>query len=83
MGVLAFVSAADWHASNVGAVFPTRSSVDWFVKQHRRELVEQGVLIPGRGRAGSVVHAELFGPVALAIVRRERGGLENREASAA
>jgi hypothetical protein len=75
MEVQALASVAEWHSRNTGAVFPTRSSVDWFVKRHRRELIAAGVLISGRGRAGSLVHGERFGPVAVAVVRRERAGL--------
>ncbi len=72
MDVQALASIADWHSRNAGGLFPTRSSVDWFIKQHRRELIEQGVLIPGRGRAGSLVDNEQFGRVALEIIRCER-----------
>jgi len=73
----------EWHARNTCALFPNLTSVVWFIKMHRNELVERGVLLRGRGRAGSLVDGERFGHVALEIVRRERGGLEESEASAA
>ena len=53
-----------------GRLFPTFASVEWFVRQHRRELIALGVYVPRAGRAGSLVRPD-FGDVALDIFRRE------------
>ena len=51
-----YVNASAWLEREPNAFFPTKSSLDWFIKSHRAELVEKGALIPGQGRAGSLVH---------------------------
>jgi hypothetical protein len=40
---------------HAGPFFETRSSLDWFIKRNRRELVEIGALIPREGRSGSLI----------------------------
>ena len=51
-------------------LFATHASAEWFIRQHRPELVERGVYVPRGGRAGSLVSSE-FADVALDIFRRE------------
>ena len=79
MNVQTLSSVAEWHLAHGGALFRTRASVDWLIKKHRHELIAAGVLLPGKGRAGSLVDGERFGAVALEIVRRERGGRQGAE----
>ena len=65
-----YTSVADWLDHNVGPFFSTRSSLDWFIKQHRRELVERGALIPREGRSGSLLSIEKFPQAVVEILRR-------------
>jgi hypothetical protein len=55
-----------------GRLFPSFSSLEWFVRQHRAELIQRNVYVPRAGRAGSLV-APAFGAVALEIFRRAAG----------
>jgi hypothetical protein len=63
----------DWAESGAAKpLFPTLASAEWFIRQHRPELVERGVYVPRGGRAGSLVSSD-FQDVALDIFRREAG----------
>ncbi len=55
-----YTSVGDWLDRYAGPFFETRSSLDWFIKRNRRELVEDGALIPREGRSGSLVSIEGF-----------------------
>lgn len=66
----AYLTLTEWVDKHAGRVFETRSSVDWFVKQHRRELVEAGAYIPREGRAGSLVEVEKFSRAVIQILTR-------------
>ena len=63
-------SVADWLDRHAGPFFETRSSLDWFIKRNRRELVEIGALIPREGRSGSLISTERFPKAVVAILRR-------------
>ncbi len=65
-----YITLGSWVELQHNAAVPTRSSADWIVKQYRRELVECGALIPGRGRTGSLVHRALFPRAVVAILKR-------------
>jgi hypothetical protein len=69
-----YMSVGDWLDRNAGAFFETRSSLDWFIKRHRRELVESGALIPREGRSGSLVDTEEFPKAVVRILRRRALG---------
>jgi hypothetical protein len=51
------------HALKGGVLFPTYSSLRWFVRQHGDELVDAKVLIRGKGGRPSLVTPD-FGKVA-------------------
>lgn len=60
----------DWaQAGSGGALLPTASAVEWFMRRHRQRLITEGVLLPRRGPGGSLIDLERFGDVALRIVR--------------
>jgi hypothetical protein len=61
----------DWQDRFGGAFFPTRSSVDWFIKTHREELIKRGALVARRGRNGSLLSHDLFPRAVLEIHRRD------------
>jgi hypothetical protein len=65
-----FTSVGDWLDRYAGPFFETRSSIDWFIKRNRRELIELGALIPREGRSGSLVSIELFPKAVIQILRR-------------
>ena len=65
-----YTSVGDWLDRYAGPFFETRSALDWFVRRHRRELVEIGALIPREGRSGSLVSIEKFPKAVVAILRR-------------
>lgn len=65
-----YTSVGDWLDRHAGPFFETRSSLDWFIKRNRRELVEIGALIPREGRSGSLVSVERFPRAVVNILRR-------------
>jgi hypothetical protein len=66
-----FVGVGEWLDHNVNPFFQTRAALDWFIKRHREELVEQGALIPRAGRNGSLLHSQLFPRLVISILKRE------------
>jgi len=64
-----YTGAADWLDRYAGPFFETRSSLDWFIKRHRRELVECGALIPREGRSGSLLSVSKFPKAVLQILK--------------
>ena len=66
-----YVSVGEFLDRHAGAFFQTRSSLDWFIKRHREELVEIGALIPRAGRSGSLVSTEQFPKAVITILKRE------------
>ena len=46
-------------------VFPSRSSLEWFVRVHRRHLIEQGALLVICGRR--MVNPDVFDTVVLRV----------------
>ena len=65
-----FVPITRWVESQGGYVFPTKSSTEWFIRTHKDELIESGVLILRRGSGGSLIGPR-FGEVSIAIMQRE------------
>ena len=55
-----YTSVGDWLDRHAGPFFDTRSSLDWFIKRNRRELVESWRPDPARGARGSLVFIESF-----------------------
>ena len=45
----------EYHERKGGVLFPTYSSLTWFVRQHGDQLVNAGVLLRGRGGRPSLV----------------------------
>jgi len=66
----AFIPLREWAAQHGGATFPTYSSLEWFLRNHRPRLVESGQLILRKGSAGSLVGPG-FERVVLDILREE------------
>jgi len=66
-----YQSVADWRERNAGPFFPSRASLDWFIKLHRSELVERGALIPGRGRGASLVEPVIFARAVVEIFSKQ------------
>ncbi|WP_078119610.1 hypothetical protein [Thiosocius teredinicola] len=67
---LDFKKRREWVIEDGGELFGTVGSFDWFVRQHRQELVDSGELIIRRGPGGSLVGPG-FGDVAIGILQRE------------
>jgi len=65
-----YTSAANWLDHYAGPFFETRSSLDWFIKRNRRELVEVGALIPREGRSGSLIEPHRFSRAVIEILKR-------------
>jgi hypothetical protein len=78
-----YMSVAAWQAAHAGPFFESRSSIDWFVKRNRLELIECGALIPREGRAGSLVSVEEFPKAVLKIFKRRALEKPAPEAAAA
>ena len=69
-GLTDYTSVGDRLDHHAGPFFETRSSLDWFIKRNRRELVEIGALIPREGRSGSLISVESFPKAVVDILRR-------------
>jgi len=69
-----YTSVGEWRDNFGGPFFETRSSLDWFIKQHREELVECGALIPRGGRSGSLLSKQEFPKAVIQIFRRKALG---------
>jgi len=65
-----YLKHRDWVAEHGGAMFPTVGALEWFVRNHRQELIESGELIVRRGPGGTLVGPG-FGRLAVEIVQRE------------
>lgn len=65
-----YLRPRDWVVKHGGSAFPTLGSFEWFVRQHRAELVDSGALIVRRGARGSLVGPN-FGCVAAEILLRK------------
>ena len=63
-----FVKSEEWRKNEAPHVFPTKSSFEWFGRQHRERLVEAGALLPRWGRAGSLVDPERMSAEVIAIL---------------
>jgi hypothetical protein len=66
-----------WQAHDIALIFPSESSGNWFVRQHRTQLVELGALVKLGGRW--FVDTVRF-PAALRAIgeRTARGAVEAR-----
>lgn len=62
--------ATRWREERAAEIFQTQSSWEWFKRNHFKELLASGHLIPGRGRRGDLV-ADGIDDVILAILKRE------------
>ena len=69
-----YATVGDWLDRYAGPFFETRSSLDWFLKRNRRELVEIGALIPREGRSGSLISIERFPQAVVSILKRRALG---------
>lgn len=65
-----YMTVGDWLDQHAGPFFSTRSACDWFVRMHRRELIERGALIPRAGRNGSLLHGGRMSAAVVDILRR-------------
>jgi len=68
-----YETVSDW-LPHAAPFFQTKSAFDWFVRRHRRELVESGALIPREGRSGSLVLPDRMAKVVVAIHKRRALG---------
>jgi hypothetical protein len=67
----ALVPSEYWRKSEAPNVFPTKSSFEWFGRQHRDRLIEAGALLPRAGRAGSLVDPERMNTEVLRILAEQ------------
>jgi len=61
----------EYHERKGGVLFPTYSSLTWFVRQHGDQLVDAGVLLRGRGGRPSLVTPDFGKAVYNTFFRRE------------
>ena len=68
-----------WLEQFGGDVFATDGSLEWFLRQHKPELIARGAVISRMGPGGLLLH-ETFGQIAMEILQRdsERQQLEVR-----
>lgn len=58
----------DWRRDEAPHVFPTDSSLEWFARQHREQLIRAGALFPRLGRGGSFVNPERMSAEVMRII---------------
>ena len=79
-----YMTIAEWfEKGHADPLFPNKSSIDWFIRNNRRELIETDALIPRDGRAGSLVHLEKFPQAVLGILKRRALEKDTRQPIAA
>lgn len=66
-----FASVDEWLAKHAGPIFKSRSSLDWFIRVNRAELVTAGAFIPRAGRAGSLIAVQKFSAAVIQILQRQ------------
>jgi hypothetical protein len=72
-------TAKDWlENDHDGTVFPTFSSLGWFIRQNRARLIESGQFFPGVGRMTHMVGPE-FGLVVTDILREKAANWQPRD----
>ena len=50
-----YKSMSRWLKEHGGDIFPNATSAEWFIRNHRHELIRSGELIARRGSAGNLV----------------------------
>lgn len=65
-----FLPWPDWLMREGAAIMASPGALQWFVRKHRRRLVDSGKLILRGGPGGHYVHRD-FGVVVLQILREE------------
>lgn len=63
-------SVRKWVADEGGDLFKSFDSFEWFMRMHRRELIESGELFTKRGAGGNLVGPRI-GEVCVRILQRE------------
>jgi len=65
-----FQPAKKWRKTQGGHIFTTDASLDWFVRKHRKALIDSGQFIVGRGHRPNLVGPDIDW-VVLEIFQRE------------
>ena len=65
-----FVTTQEWLDAERGKSFDTSDKLDWFIRQHRAELIASGEFIPGRGARPSLLGPG-FDTLAPRLLRRQ------------
>lgn len=68
--IRAYLRSREWVEQHGGSVFRTHGAFEWFVRQHRDELLASGELIVRKGAGGTLIGPR-FGEVVAEILRRE------------
>jgi hypothetical protein len=77
------VSTEEWRKDEASTVFPTKSSLEWFGRQHRERLIRAGAYLPRYGRAGSLVNPERMSAEVMAILAEQAGSEAQKRAEVA
>ena len=59
------VTPTDYQSAGRGHVFPSATSLQWFMRVHRRELVQRGAVVKIAGR--TLIDGERMDAAALAV----------------
>jgi hypothetical protein len=78
-----WMDAEAWRAASGKTVFPSEGSWLWFKRTNRRELVESGALILGRGRLCDIVDTKRIGAAVQSILQKESMRIVNKSVEAA
>ena len=73
----------EWFADHGGNVFRTPQSLEWFIRKHKRELAEAGVLIISGGSKPNLIRPGMAEKVMEILQRESRERVEAQEGTAA
>ncbi|MFZ3320760.1 MAG: hypothetical protein WA190_00200 [Usitatibacter sp.] len=66
-----YMVLADWRRLHGSVYFPNDSSLTWFLKWHRQELVDTGAIITRGGRSPSLAHRVKMQKIVIRILQRK------------
>jgi hypothetical protein len=65
-----FIDWREWLTRTGNPVFPTRASLEWFLREHRQELIDSGEFLPGAGNRSHLLGPK-FGALVVDVLRRK------------
>ena len=65
------VFVEQWRKNEAAHLFATKSSFEWFYRQHRSRLIESGAILPRPGRAGNLGNRDVISTEIVSILAEQ------------